>query len=82
MRLSATLEQVRALVARGEVHVALHWYAELAADDTGHASSVENVEEIGSSLVSSRFHVEAPRFMAHATEGDESFPPSAAYRFR
>lgn len=30
--LSKTLEQVRALVARGEVHVSLHGYEELAAD--------------------------------------------------
>lgn len=28
-----TLERVRALVARGEVHVSLHGYDELAADD-------------------------------------------------
>ena len=31
--MSATLEQVRALVARGEVRVSLHGYEELAADD-------------------------------------------------
>jgi hypothetical protein len=31
--LSETLEQVRALVARGDVRVSLHGYEELAADD-------------------------------------------------
>lgn len=31
--MSKTLEQVRALVARGEVRVSLHGYEELAADD-------------------------------------------------
>ena len=31
--MSAILEQIRALVARGEVRVSLHGYEELAADD-------------------------------------------------
>jgi hypothetical protein len=31
--MSETLEQIRALVARGEVRVSLHGYEELAADD-------------------------------------------------
>lgn len=31
--MSAILEQVRALVARGDVHVSLHGYEELAADN-------------------------------------------------
>ena len=33
MALTAILEQIRALVARGEVRVSLHGYEELAADD-------------------------------------------------
>lgn len=31
--MSGTLEKVRALVSRGEVHVSLHGYEELAADE-------------------------------------------------
>jgi len=38
----------------------------------------EKVEEIGWR----RFSVEAPAFIARATEADENFPPNAAYRHR
>jgi len=41
--LSATLERVRALVARGDVRVSLHGYEELAADNVGARDIVDGL---------------------------------------
>lgn len=41
--MSATLERVRALVARGDVRVSLHGYEELAADNVGARDIVDGL---------------------------------------
>lgn len=43
-KLSKTLEQVRALVARGEVRVSLHGYEELAADSLHVRDVIDGLE--------------------------------------
>jgi hypothetical protein len=42
--LNKTLEQVRALVARGEVRVSLHGYEELAADSVHVRDIIDGLE--------------------------------------
>lgn len=43
--MSATLEQVRALVLRGEVRVSLHGYEELAADNIPVRDAIDSLEK-------------------------------------